>query len=311
VNNTRYFHALGTDNYIYVPECADEKIVHIAEKKVLQLDDKLSIFKTESEISLVNQYAGKHPVRVSSDTMDILKRGLYWSHRTDGAFDITLGPLIALWRKAKLRKAPPECKSITDSLKLTNYKDLILDENSSTAMLRRSGQSLDLGGIAKGFAADQVKVILLDNDVKSALINLGGNIVAIGRRPDGRPWRLGIQKPFAAVGEYIGTALAQDCTVVTSGLYENHFIYNNRMYHHILDSITGWPCESGLLSITAIGECSMDMDALTTVIYTQGLKKGTELLKTYGSNGIFITSEKQVYVTDEIADKFELIKNRK
>ena len=306
-----YFHALGTDNHIYLPQYDKENIALSAENRVLQLDKRLSIFNAESEISQINQYAGKEPVWVSSDTFTLLRRAVWWSERTNGAFDITLGPLIKLWRKAKLEKIPPKQSAINECLRLVDYRDLILDEKNSTAMLKRCGQCIDLGGIAKGFAADQVKKLLLENEVRSALINLGGNIAAIGSKPDGSPWKLGIQKPFAPVGEYIGLTEIVDATVVTSGLYENYFYHGNRLYHHIIDSHTGWPCESGLLSVTAIGKSSMDMDALTTAIYALGMEKGLELLKAEGSKGVFITSQKQVYTTEDMDEKFKLIKKRK
>jgi thiamine biosynthesis lipoprotein len=171
--------------------------------------------------------------------------------------------------------------------------------------LKKTGQSLDLGGIAKGYAADEVRHILTKNGVKSAMINLGGNIVAIGRRPDGKPWQIGIQNPLQPTGIYLGVISAEDKTVVTSGCNERFFMKDGVRYHHIIDPRTGKPAQSGLLSVTAVCKNSAEADALTTALFILGQEKGLKLLKKFKAEAIFVKEDLSVFATPGLAKCFE------
>jgi len=164
---------------------------------------------------------------------------------------------------------------------------------------------VDLGGIAKGYAGDEAIRIYKEHGLKSAYINLGGNVVVLGGRPDGSPWRIGIQNPRAPNGMYIGIVRVTDKAVVTSGDYERYFEKENVRYHHILDTKTGYPADSGLISSTIVTDVSMDADALSTAAFVLGLEEGMKLVNSLkGVEAIFITGDKRVYVTEGLKSSF-------
>ena len=166
---------------------------------------------------------------------------------------------------------------------------------------------MDLGAIAKGYTADEVKKVLLNNKINSALINLGGNVYAIGTNPDGDDWNIGIQNPLSTRGEYLGTISVTDKSIVTSGNYERFFIKDGIRYHHIFDPKTGYPAEEGLISTTIVSDKSIDGDALSTSTYILGLDKGIKLVESIkGVEAIFVTKDKKVYVTPGLKNNFKL-----
>jgi thiamine biosynthesis lipoprotein len=182
---------------------------------------------------------------------------------------------------------------------------LLLDEKNCTAYLKKEGQAIDLGGIAKGYAADEVKRILMQYKVNNALINLGGNIITIGTNQEIAPWRIGIQNPLAARGQYIGTLLSTNQTIVTSGSNEQFFIKDGVRYHHILSPHTGYPVNNGLLSVTAICECSTDADALTTALFVSNIKDANSLLMNLNAQAIFVMENSDVFMTEGLKSTFE------
>jgi len=189
-------------------------------------------------------------------------------------------------------------------LELVDYNDLELMENNYV-YLKREGMKLDLGGVAKGYAADEVKKILKENGVESAIIDLGGNIYVVGDKGEGNPWRIGITNPFEPTGRFTGLLELIDSSVITSGDYERYFIYEGKKYHHILDSKTGYPSDSGIRGVSIVSEKGIDGDALSTTLFVLGLDKGLELVdKLEGIEAIFITSDKEVIITDGLKDKF-------
>lgn len=192
----RVFSGLGTMNHIQVFNCFKNQLLDKAVRRGSEIDGKMSAFDPASEIFRLNQATGRKPVAVSEETFLLLKRAKEFAELSGGAFDMTVRPLVTLWgigRKLDFISGQPE---IENARKLVNHDDLILNESKCTAYLKKAGQAVDLGGIAKGYAADEVKRLLTEGGVPSALIDLGGNIVAVGSRPDGEPWRIGIQNPI-------------------------------------------------------------------------------------------------------------------
>jgi thiamine biosynthesis lipoprotein len=299
----RSFRALGTINAILIQGCDDEPLLTKAINRVLELDDQLSAFKPRSEISRINASAGKDYVEISTNTLALLKRAVYFSEISDGAFDITARPLIELWGIGKKRSYVPPDDEIEKIKALVDYRSLLLDEVNCKVKLKYPGQALDLGGIAKGYAADEAKKVLIENHVEHALINLGGNIITLGTRIDGEPWNVGIQNPIAPTGEYVGAIKACNKTVVTSGTNERFFIKDGRRYHHILDPRTGRPAKSSLLSVTAVGDCSMDMDALTTALFVLGVERGLPLLVQLHAQAVFVNDHLDIYATPDLKIK--------
>lgn len=295
------FRALGTVNTIIVPDSCFEALQK-AEQRVLELDDRFSVFKEDSEISRINRAAGLDFVKVHSDTLGIIKAALRFSQRSEGTFDISARPLVELWGIGKKGNRIPSSGEIAEGKQLVDYRDIVLDETSQSVMLRRPLQALDLGGIAKGYAADEVQRILLEHGCKDALINLGGTVIAMGD-----PRTIGIQDPRKEAGIPMGKLQIANCSLVTSGSYEKYFIRDGIRYHHIIDPRTGFPARSELLGVTLIGGSAMELDALSTAVFILGIQKGLQLLGKTGIEAVFIQESLDVFTTPALRDSFTLI----
>jgi thiamine biosynthesis lipoprotein len=275
--------------------------------EAVRLEELLSCFISRSEISRINRSAGIKCERLSDDTYEVLSRAIEFSRYCQGIFDVTIGPLVTLWNNGKDKFKPPEESSIRQILTLVDYTDLILDPCKKTAGLQRIGQSIDLGGIGKGFAGDKFLEVFKKYSVSSAFTNIGGNVVALGTKPDGSSWRVGIQHPRQE-NSLIGLVSVANKAVVTSGDYQRYFIGSNgKRYHHILDPSTGYPAEkSGLVSVTVVADSSTAADALSTILFVTGMEKGLELLRQFsGAEAIFIDMNLLVYVTRGLKDCFQ------
>lgn len=302
----RELYVLGTIIQLKVYGSNGKKAIEEAVNRLNEIDDKMSVFKEYSEISIINQNAGNSSVEVSKDTYFVIKEAVKYSELSEGAFDPTIRPIMELWDIETDKPRIPSDNEIQSRLKLVNYKDIILNEG--TIKLRNEGQNIDLGGIGKGYAADEVKSILIKNNIKSGLINLGGNIFALGKKPDKTQWQVGIQNPFSKRGESVGFISIKNKSVVTSGNYERYFISNGKKFHHIIDPRTGYPSESRIVSSTIVSDYSIDGDGLSTGVYIMGLDKSIKLIESIkGIDAIFITENKEIYLTSGIKNKFKLI----
>lgn len=299
------FLALGTINTIWACGRNSEKAVSSAAGRVLEIHSRMSVYEKTSDVARVNASAGLSPQVIHSDTFGLLRRALQFSELSEGAFDITVRPLTQLWGIGKKGDFIPSQGEVSDALELVGYRDLLLDEAERTAFLSKPGMSIDLGGIAKGYAADEVMRILLEHGIKSALVNLGGNIATFGQREDGEHWQIGIQNPLSARGGYIGTIESVDRTVVTSGSNERFFMKDGVRYHHILDPRTGYPSVSGLLSVTAVCGSSTDADALTTALFVSGTQKAMQLLGNFDAQAVFVTTSGDLFLTEGLANTFK------
>ena len=278
-----------------------EKAINEAIERLNNIDDKMSAFKEESDISKINAKAGFALEAVSKDTFFVVKKAVKYSKILEGAFDPTIRPLVKLWNIGTDKETIPDKTKIEETLKLVNYNDVILDESNQEIMLKNKDQALDVGGIAKGYAADEVRDIFYKNNIRSALIDLGGNIFALGDKEDGTPWRIGIQNPFEPRGEFVGILSVTNKSVVTSGNYERYFMKDGQRFHHIIDPKTGYPSQSKIISATIISDNSIDGDGLSTGIYILGVDKSLKIIEAIeGIDAIFITEDKKVYTTSGI-----------
>jgi FAD:protein FMN transferase len=303
----KQFYTLGTIIQLKVYGDNDEKAIDEAIAKLNEIDDKMSVFKDYSEVSNINKSAGISPCKVSEDTYLVIKKAVEYSKLYDGVFDPTIRPIVSLWGINTKNSKIPEASEIKSDIKLINYKDIILNDKVRSIKLKYKNQAIDLGGIAKGFAADEVKNILIKNKIENAIIDLGGNIYVLGNKTDGALWNVGIQDPLKARGEYVGIVSAADKSIVTSGNYERYFMNEGKRYHHIIDPSTGYPSENGVISVTVISDYSINGDALTTCAYVMGLDKGLKLIGSIkGTDAIFITEDKKIYATPGIKDTFKL-----
>lgn len=305
VEKTEYM--LGTICTIKVYDGNKDEALTKAFNRIKNIEDKMSVNKEGTELDAVGDSAGKNPIKVSDDTFYVLTKGKHYSEQAVGAFDITIGPLVKLWGIGTDKARVPSKDEIDTKKSLINYKDLILDEKGKTAFLKMPGMSLDLGGIAKGYAADEATRILKENGVKHGIVNLGGNVLAINDNPDGHPWKIGVQNPLEPRGEVMGTVEVTNKTVVTSGIYERYLEQNGKKYHHILNPFTGYPMDNSLASVTIITNTSIDADAMTKSIFYKGIEKGPEYVKSLkGIEAIFVTKNKEVYITDGLKGNFKI-----
>jgi thiamine biosynthesis lipoprotein len=264
----------------------------------------LNFYSEDSEVSMINRFSGVKPVKVSSDTVDAIDRALYVSRSTDGAFDITIGPIVKMWDFEK--KILPSEKAVKEKLYLVNYRNVVLDKANSTVFLKKKGMQIDLGGIEKGYAADRAVEVLKKYGITAGIIAVGGEVKPFGRKPEGGIWRVGIKNPHQknrddeifAIVRLTGKAIS------TSGGYEKFFIKDGKSYHHILDPATGYPvyeCQS--VSVIA----NNAPDGFPTGIFVLGPEKGMKTLKKLGLDGIIIDKDGEVLTTDGIKDKLEII----
>jgi FAD:protein FMN transferase len=283
-----------------------EESLAVVNIEVSRLERLLSRFLPDSDIWRINASAGVNSEKVSHETFEVLSRAVQYSMNFPGCFDVTIEPLVNLWSNSKKSLIQPGDLSIKDLLPLVNYRDLILDPFEMTAGLRYFGQSIDLGGIGKGFAGDKILEVFKRFDITSAYSNLGGNVVTLGAKPNGTPWHVGIQHPRQE-HKLIGSVAVVNQSVVTSGDYQRFFTDNQgKRCHHILDPNTGYPSDSGLISVSVVEENSMAADALSTILFVAGLQKGLEILKnTPQTEAILVDTDLKVYVTPGLRYKFE------
>ena len=286
-----------------------QKAILEAEREINALERMLSNTIENSEISAINQNAGKDAVKVSDDTLYLLKEAREIYDFTQGAFDITIAPIIDVWGFTKEVKKVPDEETLKQKLDLVDMKKLQINEKNKTVFLEESGMAIDLGGIAKGYATDKVNEIFIENGITSSVISLGGNVSVTGKKEDGSKWKVAIQDPLNKEG-YVGVLYVEDTSVVTSGGYQRFFEENGKTYHHIIDPKTGMPADTGLLSVTIVCKNSTKADGLSTSVFIAGLEKGWQMWKDSQDFGIvFITDKKEIYVTPDIADIFEIDAN--
>lgn len=250
-----------------------------------------------SEIYKLNHRGTKQQFQLSPDTAELISEGLFYSRLSQGAFDITVEPLTALWDFNAQEPVIPSKQELEQAAEKVDYGKLKLEGDTLTFLSPET--SIDLGAIAKGYIADQMKEYLLENGVKSAIINLGGNVLCVGEKPDGAPFRIGLQKPYADRNETIENLEIRDMSVVASGVYERHFEKDGVNYHHILNPRDGYPYQNGLISVTIISEKSVTGDALSTTCFSLGLEEGMKLLDSMeGVYGVFITEDYRVLYSE-------------
>ncbi|MDR1390454.1 MAG: FAD:protein FMN transferase [Treponema sp.] len=274
--------------------------------ELFRLDKIMNASRADSELTLINQNAGVKAVGVSGDLQAVLERALYFAKiSTSGplskaAFDPTVGPLVKLWGIGSAQERVPAQEEINAVLPLIQWQNVLVTDGEC---FLNPGMALDLGAIAKGYAADRL-VALLQNEVPRALIDLGGNIYVYDKTPE-KPRKIGIQNPFDIRGSALGVLLVENASVVTSGIYERYFEEDGVRYHHIFDTASGYPAATDLLSVTIIAESSMDADALSTTALVLGYEEGSRLVREHNAEAVFVFADKSIRMTD--GARFSLI----
>jgi thiamine biosynthesis lipoprotein len=268
----------------------------------------MSATLTGSDVDLINQNAGREPVKVHEEVLEVLETAVQYAELSDGAFDPTVGPLVKLWDIGSETPELPSEAAIREALSHINWRNVFIDRAAGTVLLKHPGMVLDLGAIAKGYAADEAARILKEARIDGAIIDLGGNIFAFGAKEgDTVPWRIGVQNPLDERGTYIGVLTVQHKSIVTSGVYERYADINGVRYHHILSTKNGYPVDNSILSVTIVAASSMDADALSTTVFTLGYEKGAALLADLDkAEAIFVFTDKCIRLTKGAVPMFTL-----
>ena len=266
--------------------------------RIREIENRMSVHLEGTDIERVNAAAGISPVQVHEDVFEVIERALYYAGISGGAFDPTVGPLVSLWGISGDNPRLPSQEEIDAVLPLVNWRDIELDRENNSIFLKKPGMALDLGAIAKGYAADEAAAIIRNARLKRALIDLGGNILIYGVKRDKSPWRVGIQNPLEGRGNYLGIVSGPAQTVVTSGVYERYFETDGVRYHHIFSPSDGYPARNGLLAVTIVTGISMEADALSTAVFVMGYEKGRALVESLdGIEAIFVFEDLSVRKT--------------
>ncbi len=272
--------------------------IDAAMAEIKRLDRMMSLYKDESEITRVNLAAGRKAVNVSPEMIEVVKRAERISKLSDGAFDVTVGPLVVLWQMRLKEGRVPTDEEIKRILPRVGHQNIIIGDKASTLFLRKPDMIMDFGGCAKGYAADRAADVLRKRGIQNGIVAIAGDIRVMGRRPDGSPWRIGVQHPRQADKTLIVLELS-DKSISTSGDYERFQIANKKRYHHILDPRTGKPSQ-GMESVTVIGDRGAVIDPLTTALFILGPDKGMKLVKDLGCDAIFVDDRGRTITTEGI-----------
>ena len=297
----RTFFAMDTVMTLRLYKGGNEALLDAAEERVKELETLLSVTDPDSEICALNRDGF---AALSGDAAGLLANALDMCGRTGGALDVTIYPVLRAWGFTTGEYAVPDAGAIADLLTRVDYTQVALDEAAGAASLP-DGVEIDLGSVAKGYTGDVLAGLLKVHGVESALLDLGGNIQAVGARPDGTPWRIGIRNPEGDGN--IGVVTVADRAVVTSGGYERYFEQDGVRYWHIIDPATGAPARSGLASVTVVGDSGLLCDALSTALFVMGLDGALEHWREYRDfEAVFVCEDGSVTVTAGLEDSFTL-----
>ncbi len=287
----------------------DETLARQVFQLIKQQENLLTVNRSPSEIMNINQAAGQHAVVVSQPVFELIQIACQVSQLPDSCFNLAIGPLVKRWKIGFQGDHVPPAAELQARLALTDPRDIELDAAARSVFLRKAGMEIDLGAIAKGYIADCVQAFLRQQQVGSALINLGGNVQTVGTPPDEpEGWAIGLKTPFAGLDALIGVINVVNKSVVTSGVYERYFKVDGHYYHHILDPKTGYPLDNELLSVTIISDRSIDGDIYTTLLYGMGVEQGMRYLAAHPDiEAIFVTRDKQVICSSQRQFRFTLL----
>ncbi len=285
--------------------------------EIKKLEVLLNYFSEDSEITSINRAAGIGPVKVSKETLEILEKTSEIFKITEGSFDPTIAPVIKHWKfsKGKSEQSVPSRNDVEQALKLVDYRKVEIDSAASEIMLKEKGMELDLGGIAKGYGADKAIKAIKAKNIKAALVAIAGDIRGYGLSTSGNPWKVGVQNPRPDTvsdkpwEDIFASLELKDSAISTSGDYQRFFIQDGKRFHHILSTKTGSPAETDLVSVSVIAPEGYLSDSLSTAVFILGADKGLSLLKSKGYDGVLVTKDRKVLITDNMKDKIKILNN--
>jgi len=314
VEKTAFY--MGTFVQIKVPVASETaeitalNAIYKAFEEIARIEGVFSVFKEDSEISRINAMKAGEPMQISDETFALIERSIDFNKKTAGAFDITVKPLVDLWRTAAHEKKLPSEESVRSALLKVGSDYIVLDQLTRTITFQREGMAIDMGGVAKGYATDRAVAVLEANGIKDAIVNSGGDMYCLGKKTKINMWRVGIQHPRDKSSMAMEIEL-KDAAIVTSGDYEKYFILYGKRYSHIIDPRTGYPAGDDIVSATVISPDSATSDILATALCVLG-KKGIGIAEAVeGADAIIISETKgglKVMTTSGIDKRYAITK---
>ena len=303
-SNLYKYHQIAMGTVIEITLIADDE--EAANKASLQVFQEIKRIETlmspwldSSDVTRINRSAGKERVKVSPETFEVIQRAQEISELSEGGFDITIGPLTELWRKAREKKIPPPVEDVKEKLGLVNFKNIEMDQEGKV-FLKKKDMAIDLGGIAKGYAVDRAFELLKSLGYKNLIVNAGGDL-KVGGLKNNQPWSIGIQNPRESK-KILARISVSDMAVATSGDYEKFFYFEGKRYHHIFNPRDGFPTE-GCQSVTILYKDGMTADALATAVFVLGREKGYSLCqKLDGLKCLIVDKEGKIIFSPGLKD---------
>lgn len=283
-----------------------EEALADAQEYIVQLEENISVTRQDSDIAMLNRVNGDS-VQVSEETYDLLHTALSLCEATDGVLDITAYPAVKAWGFTTGEHRVPSGDELAELAAHIDYTAIQMDAASRAVSLPED-MAVDLGAVAKGWAGDRLAQMLKEAGVESATLSLGGNIQTVGRKPDGSPWRVGIQDPNSDQGAYLASVEVVDMAVVTSGGYERYFEQDGALYWHIMDPETAAPARSGVISATIVGPNGVECDALSTALFIMGAEQAAEFWREgpLSFDYVLILEDGSIHITQGLEDSFSL-----
>lgn len=282
-----------------------EEAEYAVDSAISYIEEMDALLSTGLETSEVSQLNSTGAWTLSSDSAAIMKYAIEICNDTDGAFQPLLYPIMEAWGFPDKEYRVPETSELERLLTLTDLSKMHFDPSTGSVFFDLTGMKIDFGGIAKGYISSQIKEIFASCGVTSGMVNLGGNVQVIGTKTDGSPWRVGVQNPDSD-GDYLGILDIQDKAIITSGGYERYFEQDGEVYHHIIDPATGYPAQSGLVSVTIVSEDGTLADGLSTALFVMGLEQASAYWEEHKDqfDAILLTDQGELYVTEGIQNVF-------
>lgn len=307
---TRVLELMGTVITLSIETSDSPRLLDQAQKMLEDYQQRFSANQDDSELMKVNAQAGIKAVKVSADLFDLIRKGRDMGISSHSKLNIAIGPLIKLWRIGFADARVPAKKEIEERLALIKLEDIELNAEKQTVFLKKKGMEIDLGALAKGYFADQLKDFFQAKGVQSGIIDLGGNVLTIGesaKNPEG-VWQIGIQNPLKERGNLIAVIKSKDQSVVTSGIYERALKTGEKKYHHIFDSVTGYPVENDIASLTIVSDHSLDGEFWTTVLFHESPQKVLNWLNQMPQiEGIIISRTNELFVSEKLKPHIVLL----
>ncbi|MBU5594559.1 FAD:protein FMN transferase [Amphibacillus sp. MSJ-3] len=299
---------MGTTIKIWIKARYPKELLETVEAQLLDYEKRFSANSEGSQLAKINHASGQKAIPVEADLFELIRIGKEQSLVAGSFLNIAIGPLIKAWRIGFEDARQPSAREIQALLTKVDPRKIHLDEDQQTVFLAEKGMALDLGAIAKGYFADKILAFLKAEGAESAYIDLGGNVFTFGDAPHHKDgfWRVGIQNPFLPRGQFVSVLKIKNRSIVTSGIYERKLVLGDQIYHHIIDSRTGYPSQTDLASLTIISNTSLEGEIWTTRLFGKSaIESIRELNDIPNIEGIVITTDSQLAYTNELASYLE------